>query len=313
MDIYSILSSKPHNPHYLNRYITFIEQCQQKNVTNESPLEKHHICPKAKDMFPEYKSLTEHSWNLCFLTQRQHMIAHIILYKAYPRSPSCLSSVWYMSRGKYKSYYSSVFEKITRKNYSKQQSNFMKVEKKGTFTAIDNEGKFISVSIDDPRYTNGEINGSCKGTVIVKDNTGKNFRVSKNDPRLKSGELNGVNFGKVVIRDSNGRNVQISSHEYTTGNYKSLNKDTIWITDGNTNKTEIPFGWKEGITREDTNKTLSDRPLVKEIRELSKQRKFKLGTGWYRKSDEKLEEIKILFWSYHCPNASDENGWVSSK
>jgi hypothetical protein len=306
MDIYSILSSKPHNPHYLNKYITFIEKCQQNNATNEDQLEKHHICPKAKDMFPEYKCLKEHSWNLCLLSQRQHIIAHIILYKAYPRSRSCLSSVWYMSRGKYKSYYSSVFEKIIRKNYSKQQSNFMKVEKKGTFTAIDSEGKFISVSIDDQRYTNGEINGACKGTVIVKDNTGKNFRVSKDDTRLKSGELKGVNFGKVVIRDYNGRNMLISTSEYYSGDYRSLNKDTIWITDGNNNKmipntAKIPFGWKEGITRKDTNKTLSDRPLVKEIRELSKQRKFKLGTGWYRKSDEKLEEIKNFILELPLP------------
>ena len=54
MDIYSILSSKPHNPHYLNRYITFIEQCQQKNVDYHGYVENHHICQKADDMFPEY-------------------------------------------------------------------------------------------------------------------------------------------------------------------------------------------------------------------------------------------------------------------
>lgn len=299
MDIYSILSSKPHNPHYLNRYITFIHQCQQKNVGHSGTMEKHHICPKAKDMFPEYECLKEHTWNLSLLTQRQHMIAHIILYKAYPKSSSCLSSVWYMSRGKYKSYYSSVFEKITRKIYSKQQSVFMKEKNKGTFTAIDNEGKFVRISIDDPRYTSSELHGSCKGTVIVKDKHGNNFRVSKNDMRLKSGELRGVNFEKVVVRDSDGRNIQISSSEYINGNYKSLNKDTIWITDGKNNRmipntNEIPFGWKEGIYREDTNKTLSERPIVKEIRELSKKKNYKLGTGWYRKSEDKLKEIKSL-------------------
>ena len=51
MDIYSILASKPHNPHYLNRYITFITECQLKNLNYNGYTEKHHICPKAKDMF----------------------------------------------------------------------------------------------------------------------------------------------------------------------------------------------------------------------------------------------------------------------
>jgi len=38
MDIYKILASKPHNPHYLNRYIRFIEWCQlaNKNITRKS-------------------------------------------------------------------------------------------------------------------------------------------------------------------------------------------------------------------------------------------------------------------------------------
>lgn len=311
MDIYSILSSKPHNPHYLNRYITFIQNCQHKNVEYNGFMEKHHICPKAKDMFPEYKCLRENFWNLSKLTQRQHMIAHIILHKVYPKSYSCLSSVWYMSRGKYKSYYSSVFEKITRKKYSKQQSDFMKSEKKGTFTAVDAKGKFISISVDDLRYKKGELWGAHKGTVPVIDKNGVVFRVPKEDPRYISGDLKSVNQDKVVIRNSNGKNVQISTSEYSNGDYKSLNKDTIWITDGKNNSMilntcAIPFGWKKGVTREDTNKVLSERPIVKDIRELCKQTSLKLGSGWYRKSDEKLEEIKKQLLRYHCPNASDE-------
>ena len=35
IDIYSTLSSIPHNPHYLKRYINFIEGCKQKNVDIE--------------------------------------------------------------------------------------------------------------------------------------------------------------------------------------------------------------------------------------------------------------------------------------
>jgi hypothetical protein len=83
MDIYSVLASKPHNHHYLNRYITFIRQCQLKNEGFEGYTEKHHICPKAKDMFPEYKSFSKNPWNKAILSPRQHFIAHMLLVKVY--------------------------------------------------------------------------------------------------------------------------------------------------------------------------------------------------------------------------------------
>lgn len=84
MDIYSILASKSHNSRYLNRYINFIRKCQHKNIDYAGHTEKHHICPKAKDMFPEYKDFLQHEWNKSLLTVRQHFIAHVILIKVYP-------------------------------------------------------------------------------------------------------------------------------------------------------------------------------------------------------------------------------------
>jgi hypothetical protein len=83
MNIYNILSSRPHNPHYLNRYITFIAQCQIKNVGYEGYVEKHHICPKAKSFFPEYSSFKKFPWNMIKLTAKQHFIAHWILARAF--------------------------------------------------------------------------------------------------------------------------------------------------------------------------------------------------------------------------------------
>lgn len=88
MDIYSVLASKPHNPHYLYRYITFIRQCQLKNIDYVGYTEKHHICPKAKDMFYEFKSFSKHPWNIVVLTPRQHFIAHLLLWKAFYKSKS---------------------------------------------------------------------------------------------------------------------------------------------------------------------------------------------------------------------------------
>lgn len=85
MDIYEILSSKNHNSHYLKRYIKYINYYSNRN-DDEKYLENHHICPKAKDLFPEYKSFKKHSWNLVKLTPRQHFIAHWMLWKVYGKS-----------------------------------------------------------------------------------------------------------------------------------------------------------------------------------------------------------------------------------
>lgn len=83
--IFKILSSKRHNPHHLKRYIKFIEWC--KSINNVSMYtESHHICPKAKDLFPEYKSFGEFPWNLIQLTTHQHIIAHVMLWKIYGMS-----------------------------------------------------------------------------------------------------------------------------------------------------------------------------------------------------------------------------------
>lgn len=76
--IYDILASKPHNPHYLRRYYNFILECKSEGRT-----EDHHICPKAKDLFPEYASFIDHPWNRKQLSVRQHYVAHMLLWKAY--------------------------------------------------------------------------------------------------------------------------------------------------------------------------------------------------------------------------------------
>lgn len=81
-DIYTTLSSKPHNPHYLDRYWKFIQHFQHQTKIKDIT-EHHHICPKSKDLFPEYSKLTKYVWNGVHLTTRQHFIAHALLSKSY--------------------------------------------------------------------------------------------------------------------------------------------------------------------------------------------------------------------------------------
>jgi hypothetical protein len=85
MNIKQTLQTKPNNQHHLNRYFNFIQWCQESNklLDNGVSMEKHHICPKAKDLFPEYQNFNRNKWNRVDLTVRQHVLAHVMLWKAY--------------------------------------------------------------------------------------------------------------------------------------------------------------------------------------------------------------------------------------
>lgn len=86
MNIYSslnLLDSIPHNKHYLNRYKKFILSRLKRTLKDSTKFEKHHILPKAKDMFPLYENLNKYKWNCIKLSYREHFIAHWLLWKTF--------------------------------------------------------------------------------------------------------------------------------------------------------------------------------------------------------------------------------------
>lgn len=88
MSIYKSLSDLPHNPHYLKRYISFIEHFDGTGNV------KHHILPKS--LFPEFSSLKENPWNQSRLSHRAHYVAHWLLWKALS-SEKMFFSFWAMT------------------------------------------------------------------------------------------------------------------------------------------------------------------------------------------------------------------------
>lgn len=90
LDIYSVLISKSSNLHYINRYIHFVNACKNVNesLDENTYTELHHICPKAADLFPQYNDLKEYPNNGVYLTFRQHLIAHVLLWKIFGGSQS---------------------------------------------------------------------------------------------------------------------------------------------------------------------------------------------------------------------------------
>lgn len=83
-----ILKTKTSNHHMVQRYLNFVGNCNKKNQTSNGYLEEHHICPKADDLFPEYCSFADFPENKAILTARQHIIAHVMLWKIYGGSQS---------------------------------------------------------------------------------------------------------------------------------------------------------------------------------------------------------------------------------
>ena len=154
-DIYTTLSSKPHSIHHLNRYWNFIQSVQhQTKITGFT--ENHHICPKAKDLFPEYKYFQKHNWNLIHLSRRQHWIAHWMLSKAYGISQTI---AFFRMCAKSDLRITSRTYDIVKIEHSKIISN----NSKGMAVYVDSNGTKIRCSTSDQRVISGELISSSKG------------------------------------------------------------------------------------------------------------------------------------------------------
>lgn len=161
MDIYFLLSSKPHNSHYLRRYYKFILSCKENNKKLDKWVytENHHICPKSNDLFPEYKNFNKFNWNRVKLTARQHIVAHIILAKCFGKSQKlALCFMVYGRNGlndEKKSHYKTKYFEKLREEYS--------TWRKGKATYIDSEGNKFFLETSDPLINELSLVGNNKG------------------------------------------------------------------------------------------------------------------------------------------------------
>lgn len=248
MDIYDILSSKPHNKHYLHRYIKFITACQHKNIHFYGYTENHHICPKAKDMFPEYNSFSQHPWNCAKLTARQHFIAHMMLWKVYNNRSSTLT-LYYMKKVNNKKMNSRLYEKLKIER-SEFIRDYLPTINKGKVNIKREDGNIGRISLDE--FKNGNYKGQHSGTVMVTDGF-TSFRVLENDPRFLDGELVGHTKGMAYAIDVDGNYHYVIKDDprFSTGELRGNNYGKIYITNGVQNKRidpkdSIPSGWEVG-------------------------------------------------------------------
>jgi hypothetical protein len=161
MNIYDILKTKPHNIHYLNRYYRFITDCRSHNKKLDYS-ELHHICPKSKDLFPEYKSLKQYPENGIRLSARQHFIAHYMLFRAYGgRQTYAFNAMCNQvnNPNQNRDY------KINSKMYSKLKAEMSNQSHPNRGTAVyqDKDGNRMRISTTDPRVISGDLVSTTKG------------------------------------------------------------------------------------------------------------------------------------------------------
>lgn len=164
------------NEKLFNEYMQFINKHKINNKV-DFYCEKHHILPRKL-----YPNLEKDKNNIVKLRARDHLKAHIMLYKVYNKRPEMAYALNMMAnRGKLDKrfniddiekdfeYYGLLYEKFREevaKIISKSNSGHIMSDKQ----------KEILV-----RYN--------KGKVVVRDKNGNTMRVDKNDPRYLNGEL----------------------------------------------------------------------------------------------------------------------------
>ena len=171
--IYAILSSKPHNPHYLKRYLKFIEWCKQ-NPSIDGYIEDHHICPKAEDLFPEYISFRDNPWNKVSLSIKQHIIAHVILWKAYGKSQALAIHYFINVQGNYDSdFHSRKIPTSIQIRYSESARIEFVKWRKGKATYKDSDGNKYFLKTDDPKIEELNLVGNNHGRVHSEESKQK--------------------------------------------------------------------------------------------------------------------------------------------
>jgi hypothetical protein len=103
----------------------------------------------------------------------------------------------------------------------------------GMVTVKDSFGNIVSVSINDPRYLNGDLVGVTKGLIPVKDFEGKTYMVTQDNEKYISGEYIHVTTGLVPVRDKNGSIFCVNKDDprYLNGELTHTKKGLVTVKD----------------------------------------------------------------------------------
>lgn len=175
-----LIYSKAINVRMAKRYLRFIE-----TFNNTGGKIKHHILPRAQDMWPEFQDLKHFSWNEALLTYRQHFVAHWLLWKAVGGSQV---SAFYQMKHKDK----QILNSVSYQKLMEDFSDFVSKTNTNKVVALDENGNYVQM--DREVFLSSKSSGSMTNTVSCKDLNGKTLRVSKEEFETRD-DLVGCNTG----------------------------------------------------------------------------------------------------------------------
>lgn len=109
----------------------------------------------------------------------------------------------------------------------------------GKTIVLDESGKPKQISITDPNYRKYKHINTDK--VVAKDIFGNIIRVSRNDSRLQTGELVGVTKGEITVYDNTGNKIKVKKGDprFNTGELHGYRKDMVTVKDAEGNKLSV--------------------------------------------------------------------------
>lgn len=125
--------------------------------------------------------------------------------------------------------------------YNSNASGFIPVDK---IVTKDKDGNIYWISVNDPRYTSGELVAYSKGLIpIVNIHTGESYTVTKDNIDYINGILVHITKGKIVVEDKAGNTMQVDQNDprYLSGELVSIHKGKVTVKDkyGNTLRVDV--------------------------------------------------------------------------
>jgi hypothetical protein len=272
MDYESILKSMPHDIRYLEAYIKWIKRCR-RNTTGI----KHHICPKSKDLWPQYKSFKTNSWNMSLMTPYQHLVAHWLLWKAY-NTKSLTYAYYKMGKGKNTCLSVNSYNEINEA-YRKIQSDKAKERLSAGTHNFQSEEHLRKIS---------ELT-----TARLKELGAAGLHQSQTPEAKAALSVRMSALQKELVATGNHHSQTKESKERVANMSRERAAQGLNNFQGEENQKVM----QEKAA--DARKTLQNRPLVQEIFQYAKDnniRELKFGRGWFLKSEdiilEKFEKLK---------------------
>lgn len=178
VDVFNLALPKAKNSHFLKRYVKFIEWCRINNELNcPTYVERHHILPKAGDLFPEFADITVHIWNSIDLSFRQHLIAHVMLWKIFGGSQILALRIMLNENADLTSN-RKVPTCLELRYLEKIKLDFVAFVKNKRYY-YDNMNNVHLLEIGDPSIKKFGLKGNSANTIWYNDGI-KSFRLSKN-------------------------------------------------------------------------------------------------------------------------------------